>query len=157
MGDHTTLPKCLGQLLLLTALWLPPLAPAADLAGRVIAVPDANRIILLTPDNRRLPVALRGLKVPGTGNDKWRRIGRRHLGMLVAGRQVSVDTSARNSKGVILGDIRHGGASVSLRLLRAGLAVNNNDNSLPSVLKQAYREAELEARRRGMGFWQTTR
>jgi endonuclease YncB( thermonuclease family) len=149
--------KGLGRLLLLTLLWLPLLAPAADLGGRVIAVPDANRIILLTQDNRRLPIALRGLKVPGAVNGKWRKIGRRHLRMLVAGRQVSVDTATHGATGVILGDVRHGGANVGLRLLRSGLAVTNNDNTLPSALKRAYREAELEARRRGMGFWQTTR
>jgi hypothetical protein len=130
---------------------------AADLAGRVIAVPDANRIILLTPDERRLPVALLGLGVPGDGDRTWREIGRRHLRMLLAGRHVQVESATPSSSGVILGAVRHGGADVGLRLLGSGLAILTDDTDIPAALRQQYLAAQREARRRGMGYWQSVR
>ncbi len=145
------------HLLLLTCLLLPFNTPATTLSGQVIAVPDANRIILLTADDRRLPIALLGLDVAGQRTGKWRKIGKRHLHMLLAGRFVSVDFTTRDKQGVILGVVRHGGADIGLRLLHSGLAVINRNQALPSALMESYQQAEQEARRRGMGFWQAVR
>jgi endonuclease YncB( thermonuclease family) len=77
--------------------------------------------------------------------------------MLLAGRYVTVDFTMRDKQGVILGEVRHGGADVGLRLLRSGLAVIRNDAPLSSALKNRYLQAEEEARRRGMGVWQSPR
>lgn len=123
----------------------------------MIAVPNANRIILLTADDRRLPIALLGLRVPGPGEGKWRKIARRHLQMLLAGRRVSVTSLIRSPSGVLQGEVHHGGADIGFRLLLAGLAEMTDDPRLPPALKEKYRQAEQEARRRGMGYWQTGR
>jgi endonuclease YncB( thermonuclease family) len=144
-------------LTLLACLVLPLYSAAASLSGQVVAVPDANRIILQTEDGRRLPIALLGLAVPGSANRQWRKIGRRHLQMLLSGRFITVDTTMRDKRGVIFGVVRHGGADMGLRLLRSGLAVTRDHTALSSALKGAYQQAEQEARRRGMGYWQETR
>jgi endonuclease YncB( thermonuclease family) len=141
-------------LALLGCLLLPLPSFAVSLSGQVIAVPDANRIILHTEDNRRLPLALLGLAVPDTTNRQWRKIARRHLQMLLSGRFVTVDYSMRDKQGVILGVVRHGGADIALQLLRSGLAVTRDHIALSAELKGAYLQAEQEARRRGMGYWQ---
>jgi endonuclease YncB( thermonuclease family) len=147
----------LWLLALLGHLLLPLPSFAASLSGQVIAVPDANRIILYTEDGRRLPIALLGLAVPGSANRQWRKIGRRHLRMLLSGRFITVEYTMRDKQGFILGVVRHGGADMGLRLLRSGLAVIRDHTVLSTELKGAYLQAEQEARRRGMGYWQDTR
>ncbi len=149
--------RSLGLLLLLFCLAQLPAAFAASLGGQVIGVPDANRLTLLTPDGRRLPVALLGLTLPDPADPKWRGINRRQLQMLLAGRSVSVDYTARNPQGVILGVVRHGGADTGLRLLRSGLSVIDAQAALPSGLDALYRQTQQEARQRGMGYWQSHR
>ena len=149
--------KGFARRLLLACLLLPLAVSAADLAGQVIAVPDANRIILLTQDERRLPVALLGLGVPGPNDRAWRKIGRRHLQMLLAGRFVKVESITRSTTGVILGEVRHGGADIGLRLLLSGLAIIRDDANIPPQTRHKYQQAEQEARRRGMGYWQSGR
>ncbi len=144
-------------LLLLGCLMLPLTTTAATLSGRVIAVPDANVILILTEDGRRLPVALVGLASPPAVNKDWRKIGKRHLQMLLAGRTVTVDFKTRSKQGVILGEVLHGGADVGLRLLRSGLAVIDAKSPPPANLQSQYLKAAEEARRRRMGFWQTIR
>lgn len=129
---------------------------AAELAGQVIAVPDATRIVLQTEQGARLQIRLAGIRYPRTllgGPD----IGKRHLHMLLAGRFVSVEMIARTSGGVILGRVLHGGADVALQMLQSGLAEAAADKGLDPVLIQRYRQAEREARSREMGYWQTVR
>jgi endonuclease YncB( thermonuclease family) len=153
-------PHRLSQLWLLALLGclLPPLPSyAANLVGHVIAVPDANRIILQTEDGRRLTIALLGLALADSANRQWRKTGRRHLRMLLSGRVVTVDTAMRDKQGVMHGVVRHGGADIGLRLLHSGLAVTRDPTALPPELKEAYLQAEQEARRRGMGYWQKSR
>ena len=143
--------------LLASGFLLPVTATATTLSGQVIAVPDANRIILHTEDGRRLAVALIGVKLPDNAQRKWREIGKRHLAMLLSGRFVTVDFTMRDDRGVILGEVRHGGADIGLRLLLSGLAVSRPDTPMPTDLKKQYQAAQDEARRRGMGFWQSHR
>jgi len=145
----------LKPILILLCLTLSPSGFTATLGGQVIAVPDANRIILLTHDDRRLPIALLGLTLPDPSDRKWRNINRRHLQMLLAGRTVSVEYTTREPRGVILGEVRHGGADTGLSLLRSGLSAIDPKAPLPSELKALYRQAEQEAQRRGMGYWQS--
>ncbi|MEJ2452611.1 MAG: thermonuclease family protein [Candidatus Thiodiazotropha sp.] len=155
---HRIRPVSLSRLLpLLVCLLLPNAASAVSLSGQVIAVSDAYRIIFLTDDGRRLPVALIGVKLPDAADRKWREIGKRHLRMLLSGRFVTVDFTMRDKQGVILGEVRHGGADIGLRLLRSGLAVIRHDAALPATLKTQYLQAQEEARRRGMGIWQSPR
>jgi endonuclease YncB( thermonuclease family) len=140
-----------------TLLLLPLLSSATPLSGRVSDIPDANRLILLTENGRRLQIALVGLALPDPDNLKWRHIAKRHLHMLIAGRVVSVETTAVDRRGVILGVVRHGGADVGLRLLNSGLAVIHKRAPPPADIQTIYQQAQQEARRRGMGYWQHSR
>jgi endonuclease YncB( thermonuclease family) len=149
----TTLLRQLGGILLFCLL-LPAISSAATLSGRVIDIPDANRLILLTEDGQRLQVALVGLALPDPTSRKWRNIAKRHLHMLLAGRFVTVEIGSGNRRGVVLGEVRHGGADVGLSMLRSGLAMIHRQTPPPSKLEATYLQAEQEARHRGMGYWQ---
>jgi endonuclease YncB( thermonuclease family) len=147
----------LRYFLFLIVILLPPAsARAADLSGRVIAVPDATRIVLQTEQGARLRVKLAGIRYPRSllgGAD----IGKRHLHMLLAGHVVTVDVITRHPGGVILGRVLHGGADVGLQMLKSGLAEAAANDGLDPALLKRYRQAEQEARSRQMGYWQPVR
>lgn len=141
--------------LLLACLLYPPFSSAAEISGRVSDVPDAYRILLVTDDNRRLTVSLNGLALADPNNRNWQRIARRHLHMLLAGRVVTVEHTMKSSRGVILGLVHHGGADIGLRMIGDGLAVLDRRSLLNPAIRARYQEAQNEARRRRVGFWQT--
>ena len=143
-------------LFLLIALLPLTSAQAGDLSGRVIAVPDATRIVLQTEQGERLRVKLAGIRYP-RGLLGGADIGKRHLHMLLAGRFVTVDVITRHPGGVILGRVLHGGADVGLQMLKSGLAEASADDGLDPALTKSYRQAEQEARSRQMGYWQPAR
>jgi endonuclease YncB( thermonuclease family) len=151
-GHH----RLLVQLLLACLLW-PPLIHAATLSGRVSDVTDAYRLLLVTSEGRRLSVTLNGLALPEPNNRTWQRLARRHLHMLLAGRVVSVEHTMKHPRGVILGLVRHGGADIGLRMLRDGLAVIDHRSLMDPATRTRYQEAQEEARRRRVGFWQPAR
>jgi endonuclease YncB( thermonuclease family) len=135
----------------------PSFSLASEISGRVTDVPDAYRILLLTDENRRMTVRLKGLALPESNNRNWQRIARRHLHMLLAGRVVSVEYAMKSPRGVILGLVRHGGADIGLRMLRDGLAVTDHRSLLDPATRTRYQQAQEEARRRGVGYWQPAR
>ncbi|MCU7844421.1 MAG: thermonuclease family protein [Candidatus Thiodiazotropha sp. (ex Monitilora ramsayi)] len=144
-------------LILLSILALPCNAFASSLSGQVLNISTDTRIILQTKDGRRLPVTLAGIKSPPFIGRRA-SIGKRHLQTLLAGRFVTVDPITRSASGVILGRVLYGGSDVGLRLIRSGLAlVADAPLPLDAELQHQYAQAEEEARRRKMGYWQTIR
>ncbi len=158
-NSHKPVSVRLRQLLwlLLACLLSPTFSQAAEISGRVSDVPDAYRILLVTDDNRRLNITLSGLTLPDPNNRNWQRIARRHLHMLLAGRVVSVEHTMKRSRGVIIGLVRHGGADIGLRMIGDGLAVIDRRSLLTPAVRARYLEAQNEAQRRRVGFWQPAR
>ncbi len=148
--------RLLVQFLLAIFIW-PALSHAETLSGRVSDVTDAYRLLLVSDEGRRYSVTLNGLALPESNKRTWQRIARRHLHMLLAGRVVSVDYTMKTPRGVILGLVRHGGADIGLRMLQDGMAVTNPRGILTPATRTRYQQAQLEAQRRGVGYWQPAR
>ena len=144
-------------LLLLILLPWPALSGAASLSGRVSDVYEGYRLLLLTDDGRRVSVTLNGLTHPNNISRSWKRIAKRHLHMLLAGRVVTVDYTMKSPRGVILGLVRHGGADVGLRMLQDGMATFDRRSLLPPTTRDSYQQAQDDARRRAVGYWQPAR
>lgn len=151
-----------GQLLMLALLALillpwPALSCAASLTGRVSDVYEGYRLLLVTDEGRRYSVTLNGLAHPNNINRSWKRIAKRHLHMLLAGRVVTVEHTMKRPRDVILGLVRHGGADVGLRMLRDGMATVAPRSLLPPATRDSYQQAQDQARRRAVGYWQPAR
>ena len=144
-------------LLILTLLCWSPFSGAASLTGRVSDVYEGYRILLVTDQGHRLSVTLKGLSHPPNIDRNGKRVIKRHLHMLLAGRVVSVDYTMKRPRGVILGLVRHGGADVGLRMLQDGMATLDRQSSLPPATRDRYQQAQNEARRRAVGYWQPAR
>jgi endonuclease YncB( thermonuclease family) len=129
---------------------------AATMQGQVLEILSGERITIKLMDGAYREVKLTGIRIP-TLNKTSAQIAKRHLGMLLAGRYVSVEYTSLSPRGVILGKVLHGGSDIALRMLSNGLAVVSNHSRLqPSRLRQ-YKQAEATARTRGLGFWQKSR
>ena len=140
--------------LLLSLLFLPKLQ-AATLTGRVMNVPNGHQITLKSDEGQRLTIILAGIRNPSIAAGQP-DISQRHLHTLLAGRQVSVEFTARSQGGAIIGRVLYGGADIALRLLRSGLAeVTDEPALLAPALLLHYQQAEQSARLHGMGYWQS--
>jgi len=106
---------------LLLSLALSPELQAATLTGRVTAVPNGQQIMHKSEGGQRVTIALAGIRSPTIAAGQP-DIAQRRLHTLLAGRQVTVKFSARSRSGVIIGRVLYGGADISLRMLRSGLA-----------------------------------
>jgi len=129
---------------------------AASLSGQVLSVQSGNRISLSLNSGAHKNVQLLGLKNPQS-DAGLERASRRHLHMLIAGRFVSVVYRTLTPKGVILGQVLHGGADINLRMLEAGMARLNPDKKLPQKDLLKYHEAQRRAQIRQLGIWANTR
>lgn len=152
--SHPLRLKTYHLILLLGILALPWQTFAASLTGQVSNIPTDTQIVLQTTDGRRQLITLVGIKSPPFVGRRA-SIGKRHLHTLLAGRFVTVDSITRSASGVILGRVLYGGSDVGLRLIRSGLAqVADSPTPLDAELYHQYMQAEEEARRRKMGYWQ---
>jgi endonuclease YncB( thermonuclease family) len=133
---------------------IPPTSWAARLQGSVIAVPTGEEIRIITAQGQQRRIRLLGIRTPS--ND-WRTVAnaRRHLASLLAGRQIVVDYHTLLKDGVILGRVWYGGADCALLMLKAGLAVVADTTALKPTVLRRYLAAELKARNRKMGYWQS--
>ncbi len=149
--------RCGGVFLLLLLLPFSSVSFAANLSGQVINISEDNRILLQTPSGQRHWIELSGIR-PAPFSGRKSAFVKRQLQTLIAGRFVSVEPAARLPSGVILGRVLHGGDDIGLRLIRSGLALAaDTGSSIGSDLQRAYRQAEAQARRHKMGYWQITR
>ncbi|MEW8027759.1 MAG: thermonuclease family protein [Candidatus Thiodiazotropha sp.] len=160
MPDRS-IPPChnLQQLLLvvlLIGLSLDIGCHAAMLEGQVVAILGSDRITLRLADGAYREIKLTGISIPGHDKE-MKKIAQRHLNMLLAGRFVSVEYNTLSARGVILGTVLHGGSDMALRMLSDGFAVTTNHPRLQPSRLRRYEQAEVNARARGLGFWQKLR
>jgi endonuclease YncB( thermonuclease family) len=127
-------------------------AEAATLQGRVSNVINGEQIQVIASDGRRRQVKLLGISIP-TNSRQITADAKLHLSMLVAGRAVVVEYRTVAANGVILGLVRHGGADIALKMLKAGLARAVDTPNLPTETQQLYLASEAQARRLRIGLW----
>jgi endonuclease YncB( thermonuclease family) len=129
---------------------------AASMQGQVIEILSADRITIKTSDAPPREIKLIGIRIPNVDR-RARGAAKRHLGMLLAGRYISVEYTTLSSRGVILGTVLHGGSDIALRMLSDGLAMAVDHPQLQASIVRRYKQAEASARNRGLGFWQKLR
>ncbi len=129
---------------------------ATTLEGQVSAVLSGERITIRVANGAYKEVELAGIRIPSLDKSSA-KIAHRHLRMLLAGRFVSVEYTTLSASGVILGTVLHGGADIALRMLNDGLAVAVMRPGLDPSKARRYKQAETDARSRGLGFWQKPR
>ncbi|MES9860694.1 MAG: thermonuclease family protein [Candidatus Thiodiazotropha sp. LLP2] len=125
---------------------------AANLQGRVINVFSGELIQAAIPDGRRRQIKLLGIRVP-VDSRQMSTDAKQHLHMLIAGRAISVEYRVVMANGVILGTVKHGGADIALRMLKAGMARVADEAHLDPKTRRDYLAAETLAKSRRMGLW----
>ena len=88
---------------LIAALVL-PLVAFADVTGRVVSVTDGDTIKVLDSTNTQYRVRLTGIDAPERGQP-YGTVSRDHLALMVAGKEVFVESDKNDRYGRILGKI----------------------------------------------------
>lgn len=141
--------------LLLSVLALALSFPAwADFTGNVVGVSDGDTITVLDTDKVQHKIRLTGIDAP----EKKQPFGNRSkqsLSDMVFNKTVAVETNKRDRYGRELGKVLASGKDVNLEQVRAGLAWHYKAYELtqPVADRQAYAEAENEAKAAKRGLW----
>ncbi len=136
--------------LLCSTLWTSQ-TQAAQIEGRVLNVLSGDRVELIATNKRTYTISLLGIKSPET-EKRAKRIAKKHLAMLVAGKTVLIEYNKIGRNGVLFDTLKLGGSDINLRQIRDGMA-KAAPEMLPPNLRQRYQTAELKARQNKLGVW----
>jgi endonuclease YncB( thermonuclease family) len=120
---------------------------ADELRGKVVSIADGDTITVLDADKKQHKVRLTGIDAPekkqafGAKSKAW-------LGELVAGKDVAVDWTEKDTYGRTLGKVRQGSLDVNLQMVKEGLAWHYRRYSKSAELSRA--EAEAKAGKKGL-------
>ncbi len=137
-------------ILLCSMLWVSQ-TQAAKIEGRVLNVLSGDRVEIIATNKRAYTISLLGIKTPETENGA-KRIAKKHLSMLIAGKRVLIEYSKIGRNRVLFGTLKLGGSDINLRQIYDGMA-KAVPEMLPPDLKQRYQAAELKARQNRLGIW----
>lgn len=141
--------------ILIVILALALSSPAwADFTGNVVGIADGDTITVLDADRVQHKIRLTGIDAP----EKKQPFGNRSkqsLSDMVFDKTVTVETDKRDRYGRELGKVLAGGKDVNLEQVRAGLAWHYKAYELtqPATDRQAYADAENEAKAAKRGLW----
>lgn len=113
--------------------------------GKVVSITDGDTIIVRPEQGPSVKVRLIGIDAPERGQAFGTR-ARQELGELIAGQVVGTEKDRYDR---LLGDVRHGGRSINLELIRRGMAWAYVEYDPPPE----YVAAEAEARAARRGLW----
>jgi micrococcal nuclease len=120
---------------------------AHELRGKVVSIADGDTITVLDADKKQHKVRLTGIDAP----EKKQAFGaksKERLGELVAGKDVVVDWTKKDTYGRILGKVRQGSLDVNLQMIKDGMAWHYRSYSKSAELSMA--EAEAKAVKKGL-------
>ena len=120
---------------------------ADELRGKVVSIADGDTITVLDADKKQHKVRLTGIDAP----EKKQAFGAKskdRLGELVAGKDVVVDWTEKDTYGRTLGKVRQGALDVNLQMVKDGLAWHYRRYSKSAELSMA--EAEAKAGKKGL-------
>lgn len=136
-------------------LWLNWPAWAATLHGKVVGVNDGDTITVLDAKKVAYRVRLAGIDAP----EKSQSFGdqsKHHLSDLVFGKAVDVDWHKTDKYGRLVGTVIVDGQDANLSQVQSGLAWHykayESEQSVSD--RNAYTQAEIDARSRRAGLWQ---
>lgn len=130
--------------------------PAQGLEGRVVHVSDEDTIVVEL-QGRQERVRLIGVDAPEKAQRHWGPRARAFTEALVLGKMVKLelDVQERDKYGRLLAYLYVDGTFVNLELLKSGHAVLL---TIPPNVKhvEEFRQAQVEAREKGVGIWSRT-
>ena len=137
-------------------LLLAPFVSIADiLLGKVIRIADGDTITILDQTKTQHKIRLAGIDAPEKGMPFGQK-SKEHLSVLVAGKQVLVETSKVDRYGRKVGKVIVEGLDANLAQIEAGFAWHYKayEREQSVVDRQAYDKAEEHAREARKGLWQ---
>lgn len=127
---------------------------AQTLYGRVVGVTDGDTVKVLDGSNQEHKIRLAGIDAPERKQPFGQR-AKQHLSDLVYGKDVEVAWNKRDRYKRIVGKVIIRGRDANLEMVRAGLAWHykkyQGEQSYED--RQAYAQAEEEAREGRRGLW----
>ncbi|NJA90147.1 thermonuclease family protein [Rhodocyclus tenuis] len=154
MLHHTRVP-----LFLIIGLWCAsvdakePSYQAFEAIGPVINVHDGDTLKLWT-EERIVTVRFSGSDTPETGQAYW-RVARDRLRALVRGQPTTISCYKKDMHARDVCRVYVGTQDVGLEMVREGLAWHayQFDDEQTSAERVAYKNAESDARAKGLGLW----
>ena len=133
-------------------------AHAAELYGRVVAVPDGDSIIVIDEQRRQHRVRLAGIDAPENGQ-RFSNRSRDHLSALVRRHHVRVVWHKRDSYERLVGVVYLEGRDINLEQIHAGYAwwYRGFAGEQSYATRGLYARAESEARQERRGLWADAR
>ena len=130
------------------------LAQADTLTGRVVRVTDGDTIVILDSTNTQHKIRLTGIDAPER-KQAFGTKSKEHLSDQVAGKFVIVKYDKRDRYQRILGKVLLDDEDMNLEQVKAGLAwhYKKYQKEQPLTDREAYSEAEIEARAAKRGLW----
>jgi endonuclease YncB( thermonuclease family) len=134
---------------------LPSAGTAQRLHGRLQAIQDGDSFVLATGDGRQLRIRIAGIDAPERGQ-AWGGRAREHLNELLARHPLQVAPLKQDRYGRTIADVHNGAVDVGLAQIRAGLAwhYRRYADEQPPTRRNAYAQAERQAREQHQGLWQ---
>ena len=143
------------RLFLLSLLLIAGSASADILTGRVVKVTDGDTITVLDASKTQHTIRLAGIDAPER-KQPYGEASRKHLASLIAGQAVTVNWKKLDKYRRIVGVITFNGQDVNLEQIRNGYAWHYKayEREQSPADRQAYADAEREARAKRWGLWQ---
>ncbi len=132
-------------------------AYADILTGRVVKVADGDTVTVLDDLHQQHKIRLTGIDAPEKKMPYGNR-SKQFLSDLVFDRQVQVEYSKKDRYGRTLGKIIVGGVDANLAQIKAGMAWHYKQYQREQSVadRDAYAQAEEEARTSKVGLWKDT-
>ena len=129
-------------------------AISGELTGRVVGVADGDTVTVLSPTREQIKVRLAGIDAPEL-RQPYGSQSKSSLSQLLFAQTVTVQWSKHDQYGRVIGRILAGGRDASLEQIRTGMAwhYKRYASEQPPILRSAYANAELYARRQRIGLW----
>lgn len=143
---------CLAALLLF--FFLPTLAHADVIKGKVTGVVDGDTITLMFADGSQSQVRLAGIDAPERDQASGME-ARSFLASLVIGKSIRVEFGKRDQYGRIVGKALLNARDIGLEMVRAGFAwhYRQYESEQSDEDWRLYAAAEAEARQAAKGLW----
>lgn len=145
---------CLRKLFVITVLLAPPFVLAENIQGKVVSVTDGDTITVLDQSKTQHKIRLSGIDAPERGMPFGKK-SKEHLSELVAGKQVTVETTKLDRYKRSVGKVLVEGLDANLAQVEAGFAWHYKDyqREQSRADRLAYAQAEERAREARKGLW----
>lgn len=131
------------------------LAGAETIRGRVVGVTDGDTLTILDTSNQQFKIRLSGIDAPEKGQPFGSQ-AKESLSEMVFNKQVLVESDKMDRYRRKVGKVQHEGIDVNLEQVKRGMAWHYTAYAKEQAPadREAYGNAEAEARAQRRGLWQ---